>query len=331
MHSSHTHPHDHGPQLNEAAIDKRLLLTIALNTALTVAELVAGLFAGSLAMLSDAAHNFGDVVAVVFSLVARKIGRRPPTVRHTYGFRRVEVMGALINAMMLIAVTVLIAREAVLRFWHPHPVARGIMLLFGGLALAVNLGSVLLLRRHDEKDINTRSAFLHMIQDVFASLAVLVAALLAETPVGSYVDATLSLLVGALVLRSSLSLVSETVSTILEGVPTDIDLAKLADSVTTTFAPAQLHHVHVWTIGHNQRLLAAHVMFGREMTGSDIERALLRIKRFLHDVWRLNHCTLEPEIIGCDNRELLGRWERALEPRSPDRESPVPIDPRAYS
>jgi cobalt-zinc-cadmium efflux system protein len=329
MHATHAHSHDHGAKLDDAAIDRRLLLTIFLNAALTVAELVAGLFAGSLAMLSDAAHNFGDVIAVVFSLVARTIGRRPATVRHTYGFRRVEVMGALVNAVILIAVTVLIAREAVLRFWHPHPVMRGIMLLFGGLAFTVNLGSVLLLRKHDEKDTNTRSAFLHMIQDTFASLAVLVAALVADTPIGPYVDAALSLLVGGLVLRSALSLVSDTVSTILEGVPTDIDVTKLADSVATNFAPAQLHHIHVWAIGHNQRLLTAHVMLGQEMSGSDIERSLLGIKHFLHDNWGLNHCTLEPEVIGCENRDLLGRWEHVH--MSLNRKSATPIDPGAYS
>lgn len=301
-----SHAHGHA---DDVMLDARLWATVALNATVTVAEFVGGLLSGSLALLSDAAHNLSDVVAIAAAIVARRIGRRPATARHTYGFKRVEVLAALVNAVTLVAVTVLIAREAVLRLLHPEPVSRGPMLVLGLVALCVNLGSVLLLRRHDEKDVNVRGAFLHMAQDALASLAVVVAALFADTAAGPYVDAGVALLVAALVLRSALSLAWETLSTILEGAPSDVDVRDLAARVSQTFTPASMHHVHVWELAPNQRLLTAHVTIGTEMPGHDLERLLAELKEFLHEHWEINHATLEPEFSDCERTELLGQWE----------------------
>jgi cobalt-zinc-cadmium efflux system protein len=301
--------HRHESFASDGALDKKLWATAALNVVITLAEFIAGFLSGSLALLSDATHNFSDVVAIILAVMARRLGRRPPTTRHSYGFKRVEVVAALVNAVTLVAVTVLIAREAVLRLLSPEPVAQGIMLVMALIALGANVGSVLLLRRHDRNDVNVRGAFLHMAQDALASLVVVVAALFAHSAAGPYADAIAALLVSLVVLRSALSLAWQTLSTILEGVPADVDLVDLADRVGRTFAPASLHHIHVWEIGPSQRLLTGHVMVGQEMSGRDIEDLLLRIKEFLHEQWQINHATLEPEISGCERTDLLGCWE----------------------
>ena len=290
-------------------MDRRLWATAGLNMAIAVAEILGGIFSGSLALLSDATHNVGDLVAVLLALVARRLSRRPPSIRHTYGLKRVEVMAALINAMLLIGATVFIGREAVHHLLHPKPVARGIMLVVALVALGANAASVFLLRHHDHDDVNVRSAFLHMAQDTFASVAVGIAALLAHTAAGAYVDSIAALVVSLLVMHSALSLAWQTTSTILEGVPRDVDIAELADRVGRTFAPACLHHVHVWEIGPQQRLLTAHLALGQEMDGRAIEAFLARIKVFLHDEWKINHATIEPEITGCPDASLLGQWE----------------------
>jgi len=301
--------HRHDPVgVANGGLDRRLWAAAALNVVITLAEVVGGLLSGSLALLSDAAHNLSDVVAVVVALWARRLSRRPPTVRHSYGFKRAEVVAALVNAVTLIGVTALIAREAVLRLLHPEPVAQGIMLAVALVALGANVGSVLLLRRHDRDDVNVRSAFLHMAQDALAALAVVAAALLAHTPAGPYLDPAAALFVGLVVLRSALSLAWETLSTILEGAPRDVDIADLADRVGRAFAPARLHHVHVWEIGPKQRLLTAHLRLGQEMDGRAIEAFLGRIKAFLHEEWDIDHATLEPEVVGCEDPALLGRW-----------------------
>jgi len=290
-------------------MDRRLLASAALNSAITLAEFFGGLFSGSLALLSDAAHNLSDAAAVVLALVARRFSRRPPTARHTYGFKRVEVLAALINAVVLIAITVLIAREAVVRFLHPAPVQQGLMLAVALVAVLANVGSVLLLRRHDKDDVNVRSAFLHMAQDALASVAVVIAALLAHTRIGRYVDPAAAVIVGLAVLRSALSLVWETVSTLLEGAPEDADLPAMAAAVGQAFPGTHLHHVHLWQNGPGQRLLTAHVTLERAMDGAAIEALFAGIKEFLHEKWSITHATLEPEVAGCGETELLGRWE----------------------
>lgn len=313
MGASHTaHGHECSAEAhNHRGMDRRLWATAALNMGIVVAEILGGIFSGSLALLSDATHNAGDLVAVLLALFARRLSRRPPTTRHTYGLKRVEVMVALINAMLLIGATVFIGRWAVHHLLHPEPVARGIMLVVALVALGANAVSVFLLRHHDHDDVSVRSAFLHMAQDAFASVAVVIAALLAHTAAGAYVDSIAALVVSLLVMRSALSLAWQTTSTILEGVPHDVDIAELAERVDRTFAPACLHHVHVWEIGPRQRLLTAHLALGQEMDGRAIEAFLARIKVFLHQEWKINHATIEPEIMGCPDANLLGQWESA--------------------
>ncbi len=301
---------DHADKpLDDGALDGRLLASLGLNVAITVAEVIGGAMAGSLALLADAAHNLSAVAALGLAVWARRLGRRPPTLRHTYGLKRAEVIAALANAVTLVAVTALIARAAVDRLQHPAPIDRGLMLGVALVALAANAGSVLLLRRHDRRDVNVRSAFLHLAQDALASLAVVIAALLVGTPIGLYLDPVAALLVGAVVLRGALSLVWETMMTLLEATPGDVDLTRMVESVAGRFAPARIHHVHVWEIAPGQRLLTAHVDLGCDMDGRSIEALLGRIKAMLEREWGVNHATLEPEVHGCGNGETLGLWD----------------------
>lgn len=303
---SHNHNQDPTP---DGVMDRNLWISALLNTLITIVELAGGLLSGSLALLSDAAHNLSDVLAVVVALWARRLSRRPTTTRHTYGFKRAEVIAAFINAVVLIGVTAIIAREAVVRMIHPEPVAQGIMLGVALVALVANVGSVLLLKNHSKEDINVRSAFLHMAQDALASLAVVVAALLAHTVAGPYVDSAAALLVGVVILRSALSLAWETVSTLIEGAPKDVDLLKLADLVEEKFTPYKFHHVHLWENGPGQRLLTAHVTVTQDMDATAIEYLFHSIKAFLHDEWEITHATLEPEVVDCANTTLLGQWD----------------------
>ena len=308
---SRRHAH---PPLAGADMDRRLWASAALNVAITLAELFGGLLSGSLALLSDAAHNFSDVAAVALALWARRLSRRPPTPHHTYGFKRAEVLAALANAVLLIGVSVVIAREALERLLHPTPVQQGLMLAVALVALAANVGSVLLLRRHEKDDVNVRSAFLHMAQDALASLAVVAAALLAHTPVGLYVDPAAALIVVFAVLRSGLSLVWETLSTLLEGAPPDVSLDALLDDVARAFPGATLHHLHFWQNGPGQRLLTAHVVVNEALDGRAIECLFAEIKVFLHDRWGVAHATLEPEVTGCGETKILASWDDERSP-----------------
>lgn len=298
------HHHD----MEYVDLDRRLWVSAALNLSIALVELIGGLMAGSLALLADAAHNMADVGSLGLAIFARKVGRRAPTARHTYGLKRAEVLAALLNAAALIAISVLIAREAVSRFFHPEPLHVPVMLIAAVVAFAANVASVLLLRTHSKEDINVRSAFLHLAQDALASLAVVAAALLARTAVGRYVDPAAALLIGIVVLRSAVSIVWESLHTLLEAAPAGLDVEKLAVDVAAKFPGIQLHHVHVWEVGPGQSVLTAHMKLGVTAL-LEAEALADDVRHFLHEKWDIEHATLECEANGCGREGLLGEWK----------------------
>jgi cobalt-zinc-cadmium efflux system protein len=236
------------------------------------------------------------------------LGRRAPTPRHTYGLKRAEVVAALLNAAVLIAISALIGREAVARLFHPEPVRSSVMLVAAAVAFLANVGSVLLLRTHSAEDINVRSAFLHLAQDAMASLAVVVAALFARTAAGRYVDPAVAILIGVVVLRSAISIVSESLHTLLEAAPAGVNVEDLAQDVARRFTDVRLHHVHAWEVGPGQRVLTAHMKVGAT-TLLEVEAIAAEVRRFLHEEWGITHATLEAEANGCGREDLLGDWK----------------------
>jgi cobalt-zinc-cadmium efflux system protein len=298
----------HHHEAESGNLDRRLWASAALNLCITLVELAGGLWAGSLALLADAAHNLADVGALGLAIFARRLGRRAPTPRHTYGLKRAEVVAALINAAALIAISALIGREAVARLFHPEPVRASVMLVAAAVAFLANVGSVLLLRTHSAEDINVRSAFLHLAQDALASLAVVVAALFTRTAAGRYVDPAVAMLIGVVVLRSAISIVSESLHTLLEAAPVGVDVDQLAGEVARRFTDVRLHHVHAWEVGPGQRMLTAHMKVGAT-TLLEAEAIAAEVRSFLYEEWGIIHATLEAEANGCGREELLGDWK----------------------
>ena len=297
----------HYHETETSALDRRLWASVALNLGITIVEFTGGLWAGSLALLADAAHNLTDAGALGLAILARRLGRRAPTPRHTYGLKRAEVVAALLNAAWLIAVSALIGREAVSRLLHPTPVRASVMLIAAAVAVAANVASVLLLRTHRHDDINVRSAFLHLAQDALASLAVLIAALFARTPWGRYVDPAAAILIGVAVLRSSLSIAWQSLHTLLEAAPPGVHVDDIAGEIAEKFDNIRLHHLHVWEVGPGQRVLTAHMKVGN-MNLLEAEAVAAEVRGFLREKWGITHATLEAETNGCGREQLLGEW-----------------------
>jgi len=287
------------------ALEIRLLGAIGLNALIVVAEIVGGLVSGSLALLSDAVHNLSDVVALIIALVARRLGRRPPSQRHTYGLGRVEVMAALFNSATILVVGTLIIRSAVTRLMQPVPILSGVMLAVAVVGLAANLFSVLLLKGHSHGDLNMQAAMLHLLQDTLSSVAVVVAALLSAWKYGPYLDPIVSILVVVMVLFSGWRLLRDATRVLLEGTPDGLDLEALRQDVQQLVPRCDLHHVHVWELRPDQRMLTAHL---RVPDGplSGMDEVLRQIRGRLQTEWGISHSTLEVETIGCGNNDLLG-------------------------
>ncbi len=308
MTSSSRDGHPDGTPL--LTLDLRLWLGIGLNILITAVEVVGGLASGSLALLSDALHNASDVAALLLAIGARALGRRTPTRLFSYGFRRLEVVAALVNAAVLVALAVLVGRVAVDRLRHPSVVDGQTMLAVALVAFVANVAAVLLLGRHEKHDLNVRSAFLHLLQDAFASLVVVAAALLAATRLGPWLDPAASLLIGAAVVVSAGRLIWESVRILIEASPSGLDVEELTAGLDAAFGPARFHHVHAWTVGPGQVALTAHV---RLDGGSleEVEGQLAAIRRLLAERWDIHHVTLEPESERCSGQGLPETWKAA--------------------
>jgi cobalt-zinc-cadmium efflux system protein len=247
------------------------------------------------------------VGALLLAIAARALGRKAPTGRFSYGFRRFEVVAALVNAAVLVAVSALLGREAVGRLRHPAAPDGRIMLVVALVAFAANALAVLLLGRHDRHDLNVRSAFLHLLQDALASLVVVGAALFAGTRIGPWLDPAASLAIGLAVVLSAGRLIWESLRILIEAVPDGLDIADLTSGLDAAFAPARFHHLHVWTVGPGEVAFTAHVKL--DCTSLDgVERQLSAIRALLVARWNIHHATLEPEWGHCSGAGEQETW-----------------------
>ncbi len=290
----------------EGALDRRLLVSVVLNAIIVVAEIAGGLLSGSLALLSDAMHNLSDVAALAIAWGARRIGRAPPSPRHTFGLRRVEVLAALLNSATLLVVITLIVHEAIARLRAPEVIDGPLMLTVAVIGLLGNLFSVFILRAHAHgDDLNTRSAFLHLIQDTLSSVVVVGAALLAGWTYGPLLDPIASIVVALAVVRSGWQILREALGILMEATPPGVDLEALARECEKICEIEEIHHIHVWETGAGVRMLTAHVRLPRECPLSEVEARLAAIRAYLAERWKIFHATLEPELRGCGSTQLI--------------------------
>jgi cobalt-zinc-cadmium efflux system protein len=290
-----------------------LAVGLCINAVVALAELVAGTLAGSVALIADATHNFGDVLALAIASLARTLGTRPPSLTHTYGLKRMEVVAAVLNTAVLIGVAAIIIREALSRLLHPGPYQTGVTIAVASVAVVANGVSALFLRHHDPQDVNVRSAFLHLAKDALLSLLVAVSAVMAiRTRLGSGLDSVVALVIVVAIVLGALSVLRQALATLLEGVPDGIQLEILVQSLEQKFNNVAMHHVHVWQIGPRQRVLTAHLLVGN-MDVAEAELLCNRVRRYLRDDWQIHHATLEAEVNGCGSDTVLGAWDTAAE------------------
>lgn len=282
----------------------RLGWTILLNIGITAAEVIGGLISGSLALLSDAGHNFSDVLALVLAYLGARGADLKPTKRSTYGFKRLEVVTALINALTLMAIAIAITLAAFKRYISPAPINVPVMLTVGLIGLVGNLLSVWILHRDSHETINNRAAFLHMFYDAVASVAVIVGGVVILFSGWRTVDPILSILIAMMILWSSLDIMKEAFGIFMEAAPKDIDPDKVVQSMMTVPGVINVHHLHIWSISSKQVALSCHITLSVE----DCQRSP-EIIRQLHEVLErehgIDHVTIQPESVLCPEQTLL--------------------------
>lgn len=254
------HEHNHGTKLSspDEVKEPKLRFAIALTAVILVVELIGGWWTGSLALLSDAGHVFGDVFALMLALMAFRLSLREPDERHTFGLHRAEVFAALINGLSLLAIAAVIFSKAYQRLMAPADVKSTEMLVIAVIGLAVNAIVLFRLRGHGG-DINLRGAYLHVMGDLLASVGVVVAAVLIAFTGRHVIDPIISAGIGLLILVSAVRISHESVHILLEGVPRGIDLNEIAAALTELDKVTGVHHIHAWSVCSNYTAFSAHV------------------------------------------------------------------------
>lgn len=301
----HDHKHDHGNLKG-----RNLGIAILLNVGITVAQVVGGFISGSLALLSDALHNFSDVLALVISWFASKLSGRKQTARQTFGYKRAEILAALINAVSLIVIAFFLLKEAVERLGEPQEIQSGLVMILGGLSIVLNGASVLLVMKDAKNNINMRSAYLHLLSDMISSIAVVLGGFAMYMWEVSWVDSILSIAIALYLVYSSWGLIVESVRIIMQFAPIHINLEEVQQKVKLVKKVKNIHHVHVWQLDDKQVNFEAHVSFNEDLHLSEVNKVLHEIEHILHDDFEINHVTLQPEINGYCQDESLVKQEK---------------------
>jgi cobalt-zinc-cadmium efflux system protein len=277
----------------------RLKIALAATAGVAVLELAGGVRAGSLALMSDAAHVTMDVVALAIALAAAVQAKRPATHRQTYGFARYEILAALANGTLLTALTVLIAVEAVRRMLHPELPAGGLMAGVAAIGLVVNLGVGTMLARGRHHDLNVRAAILHVAGDALAGVAVIVGGGLILLTGAAWIDPVLSLLVAAIIVAGVAGIVREATGVLLESAPGHAEVPAVRDRIVRVEGVVNVHDLHVWTIGSGSHALSAHVVLDDRKL-SEASAILRSIDAAMRADFEIAHVTVQFECESCD-------------------------------
>jgi cobalt-zinc-cadmium efflux system protein len=293
--SGHDHAHDHS-----AAGAGPLKIALVATAAVAVLELVGGFASHSLALLSDAAHVTMDVVALAIALAASIQSVRPANESHTFGFARFEILAGLGNSALLLAVTILIAVEAVKRFMAPVVPEGSLMIIVAAIGLVVNLASGAVLLRAGGHDLNIRAALLHIGGDAIGAVAVIIGGFAITATGAGWIDPALSLLVAAIILAGIINVARQAMYVLLEAVPEDAPLPRVRESIRSCDGVVEVHDLHVWTIGSGQHALSAHVVLDDRRL-SEATAVLNGINGRMHEDFGIDHVTVQFECETCED------------------------------
>lgn len=295
--------HDHGGRDVQT---RALWVALGLNAGFLGVEVVGGLVFNSLALLADAAHMLSDVVGLGIALYAQRLMERPASVRHTYGFQRAEVLGALANAATLAAVVAWIAYEAIRRLSDPEAISGGGVLLVAAAGLLVNAVSALILYRARGRSLNMRGAVIHMASDAAGSVVVVVTGLSVLLWGLAWVDPVASLVVALLVAAGTWGLLRDTVHVLMEGAPRGMDPREVESVLADQPGVSSVHHVHLWNLASDVPALSAHVVLGSEESLHDAQVRGQLLKAVLQERFGIEHATLELECHPCEAEPAAG-------------------------
>jgi len=300
------HSHNHSHNLNHSDLKGRnLVISIFLNILITVAQVIGGLLSGSLSLLSDALHNFTDVLSLIVSYIANILSKKSASLHRTFGYKRAEILAAFVNASTLVIIAVLLIIEAIKRFQNPQEIETNLVIWLSLLAIFANGFSVLLLKKDAEKNMNMRSAYLHLLTDMLASVAVLIGGLLMKYFKVFWIDSLLTLAIALYLIWMGFDLLKDSFRVLMLFTPEDIHVKDIVKEIQQIESIKNVHHVHVWQLNEDEVHFEAHIDFQNNITLSEFDSILEEIEEILYHKFNINHVNIQPEFGKCGAKDII--------------------------
>jgi cobalt-zinc-cadmium efflux system protein len=289
--SKHKHKHRHTHPVNE----KNLLAATLLNTVIAAVEVAGGILSGSLALYSDALHNLSDAFATFIAYMATLIGRKKANQKLTFGYKRIEILAALTNAVILIVVSIFLLKEAWVRWNHPEPIDSRIMLVVAMIGLLANVYALLILRKDAGKSINVKAAYVHLMGDSLSSVVVIIGGVLIVLFDVYWIDPLITLFISLYIIRSGYLILRDSVNILMQSAPGHLDLDAIKTQVELIPEVLNIHHMHAWMLTDSEIHLEAHVELNNDLALSQVTMLQKDIEQLLKKSHRVSHVTLQFE------------------------------------
>jgi len=281
-----------------------LLVVTVLNFSITAAEMIGGMISGSLSLISDALHNLSDGVAILISYLALKISQKDNNERLTFGYKRVEILSALFNSVVLLAISISLFREAYIKIKDPQPIDGLLMIIVALIGLLANFISVLILRGDSQRSLNIRGAYVHLLSDTLSSVGVVIGGILIYFYKIYFIDPILTFLIGAYIIKECLEIVGETVEILMQATPRSIDINRIKEEIESLEEVKNVHHVHIWRLDDNDIHFEGHINLKENLTVDDTIPVYRKIEDILKK-YNITHSTLQMEYECCEGVGLI--------------------------
>jgi len=301
----HSHQHSHGHHHHPDLKGRNLIISIILNILITVSQVIGGLISGSLSLLSDALHNFSDVLSLMVSYIANLLSKRPSSNNKTFGYKRAEIIAAFVNAAALMVVAIILIIEAFKRFQNPQEVESNLVIWLSLLGIAANGFSVLLLKKEADRNMNMKSAYLHLFSDMMASVVVLIGGLLMKFYQMYWVDPALTLAIALYLIYMGYDLLKQSTRVLMLFTPGTIKVQEIVEAIGKIEPIKNVHHVHVWQLNEDEVHLEAHIDFSEDIRLSEFDVILERIEEEVYHNHGIKHVNIQPEFGKCDNKQVI--------------------------
>jgi cobalt-zinc-cadmium efflux system protein len=302
---AHIHEHQHRHKYHNQSKEKKLLTATALNIIITVVEIIGGLASNSLALLSDAFHNLGDTFAIFLAYIAHLVSSRDATEKKTFGYKRIEILAAFLNALALIIITIFLFIAAYYRLLSPSPVKGTIMFIVAFIGLLANLFAVLILKNQSQQNLNIRAAYLHLLGDTISSVAVIIGSALIYFFRIFWIDPLITILIGIYIIKEAYTVLKETIDILMQGAPTSIDLSIVVGELEKHIEIDNIHHVHAWKLDDEQIHFECHADLIKNLPVSETDLIRLEIEQILKNKFGISHVTIQFEYNCCAEKSLI--------------------------